>query len=255
MAEPTSSHTDIVLERLSKIAGIFVPIVIAAVGAAYTIQKDHSDTATREAQETRDEQQRIFDNAQKRYANLAALLPLLTSEKADTVKMAVEVYTAETKDQQAPTELQVTILQLPNRFPELAGLVQHAADAGREQQKDQCTANPDGLYIQVANSTEQLERGRGLASSLNGVSLPLPVQGVQRIDQGPVVNQLRYYFSPENNDRATKLLAALAPFNVGQVQKQDLSPRYLKAGCSPPHVFELWIGTSTPLGMQFSAHH
>ncbi|UWZ84830.1 hypothetical protein [Occallatibacter riparius] len=254
MAEDTPSRTDVVLERLSKIAGILVPVVIAAVGAAYTIQKDNSDKLSRDAQEKQDTQQRIFDNAQKRYANLAALLPLLTSDKADTVKMAVEVYTAETKDQQAPTELQVTILQLPNKFPELASVVRQAADAGREQQKSLCSSNPDGLYIQVANSTEQLDRGRGLASSLNNGSLPLPLQGVQRIDQGPLVNQLRYYFSPENNDAATKVIDALKPLDVGQVQKQDLSPRYLKAGCAPPRVFELWIGTSTPLAPQFAQH-
>ncbi len=254
MSEPSPSRIDVALERLSRVAGILVPIAIFAVGTSYTIQKDKSETAGRAAQKLRDDQQRDFDNVQKRYANLAALLPLLTSDKADTVKMGVEVYTAETKSEQAPTELQVTILQLPNKFPELVGVVQRATDAGREQQKSLCSANPDGLYIQVANSTEQLERGRGLADSLNGRSPSWPVQGVQRIDQGPAVNQLRYYFSAGNNDTAGKIIAALGPFNVGQVQKQDLSPRYLKQGCPPPRVFELWIGTSTPLSAQFSAH-
>lgn len=235
MADPVPPRIDTVLERLSKVAGILVPIVIAAIGSLYTIEKDKSD-----------QEQREFDNAQKQYSNLAALLPLLTSDKANQVKMGLEVYIAETKVQQAPTDLQLSILQLSNQFPEQAALVQRAADAGREQQKAQCTANPDGLYIQVANSAEQLGLGKTLAKAVAG-HVAWPVQGVQRIDQGPAVTQLRYYFSPDNDTRAANIIAALAPLGVAPVQKQDLTSKYLKQGCAPPPVFELWIGASSPL--------
>jgi hypothetical protein len=249
LAEPASSSLDLTLDRLSKIAGILVPLVIGAVGGYYTWEKDKSDQANLQSQQKRDEDQRTFDNAQKQYSNLAALLPLLTSDKANQVKMGLEVYIAETKVSQAPTELQLSILQLSNQFPDQAALVQRAADAGREQQKTQCTANPDGLYIQVANSTEQLDRGKSLAQGLvNHVAWP--VQGVQRIDQGPPVTQLRYYYSPDNDARATSIVNALANVGIAPVQKQDLTQRYLKSGCPPPHVFELWMGTSTPLASQ-----
>ncbi len=247
MAESTSSSLDLTLDRLSKIAGILVPLVIGAVGALYTIEKDKSDQATRDAQLKRDQDQRTFDNAQKQYSNLTALLPLLTSDKPNEVKIGLEVYIAETKDSQAPIDLQLSIQQLSNQFPEQAALVQRAAEAGREQQKTQCTANPDGLYIQVANSTEQLDRGKSLARALAN-HLTWPIQGVQRIDQGPAVNQLRYYFNPDNDARAANIITALAQSGISPIQKQDLTQRYLKSGCAPPHVFELWMGTSTPLG-------
>lgn len=246
MADPAPSRIDVTLERLSKVAGILVPVVIAAVGSLYTIEKDKSDQANRDTQLKRDQEQRDFDNAQKQYSNLAALLPLLTSDRPNQVKMGLEVYIAETKVQQAPTDLQLSILQLSNQFPEQAALVQRAADAGREQQKAQCTANPDGLYIQVANNAQQLDLGKALAKAV-GDHVAWPVEGVQRIDQAPALTQLRYYFSSDNNARADNIIAALGKLGVAPVLKQDLTARYLKADCPPPHVFELWVGASTPL--------
>jgi hypothetical protein len=51
------------LDRVSKIAGILLPIVVGVVGAIYTIQKDKSDESARVSQ--------------AQYANFSALLPLI----------------------------------------------------------------------------------------------------------------------------------------------------------------------------------
>ena len=74
-----------------------------------------------------------------------------------------------------------------------------------------------------------------------------PLAGVQRIDQPPPHTELRYYFSDENNTQASKILDELSRLGVSPVDKSNLNQRYLKPGCPPPAVFELWIGRSTPL--------
>lgn len=247
MPDSPAPPLDVNLERLSKIAGIALPLVIALVGGIYTYQKDANDKELRNVQKVRDDNQKAFDNTQKQYANLTSLLPLLTSGNPSQVRTGLEVYLSEAKALQAPTDLQQTITRLSNEFPEQAGLVQKAAEAGRQQQATQCKANLDGLYIQVANSIEQLDRGRTLGKLLTAAGITPPVQGVQRIDEAPRSTQLRYYFSDTNNLLAGKILDALSKLGIRSISRSDLSQSYLKPGCPPPAVFELWIGSSTPL--------
>jgi len=247
MAEGSPSRLDVWLERLSKLAGVLLPITVALVGGLYTYQKDANDKALRQAEDQRDEKQ-------KQYANLTALLPLLTSGKRSQVRAGLEIYTSEAHARQAPTDLQQTVSQLSDEFPDQAGLVQKAAEAGQQQQAAQCKTSP-GIYIQVANSTEQLERGKTLAKLLTAASIAPLVQGVQRIDQPPRSTQLRYYFSNDNDMKAGKILEELSRLGVAPVAKSNLNRGYLKPGCAPPEVFELWIGGSTPLQADGSVAH
>jgi len=241
------SLLDVWLERLSKIAGILLPVTIAIVGGMYTFVKDKNDEAVRNAQQERDQNQKTFDNTQKQYGNLAALLPLLTSEKEGQVQVGLEIYQSEASVDQAPPNLVSTIRRLSNQFPQQAKLVQLATEAGQRQQRAECKSSPDGLYIQVANETTQLALGEGLAKRLTSSEVSPPVQGVQRIDHGPRSNELRYYFSDPTNLQASDLIAKLRAAGVENISKVDLAARYLKKGCPPPSVYELWIGTSSPL--------
>ncbi|MBV9760409.1 MAG: hypothetical protein JO340_07595 [Acidobacteriaceae bacterium] len=244
MADQDSPVLDLKLDRLSKLSGIFVPIVIGLVGGYYACQKDCSDREFRIAEQKRNEDQREFDNTQKQYANLSALLPLLTSGKQDLVEAAVDVYTSEAKTRQAPTDLQDTIEKLKARFPELANPIDRATEAGQRQI---CKLNPDGLYIQVANDSNQLALGKDLDQRLTKSGISPAVQGVQRIDAGPRTTELRYYFSQRTNAQADQIIRKLNSVGIQDIQKADLSAEYLKPGCSPPAVYELWIGTSSPL--------
>ena len=117
MADPTPSRLDVWLERSSKLAGILLPLIVAVVGAVYTYQKDASD-----------KYQKTIENTQKQYANLTALLPLLTSGNPLQVRTGLEVYLSEAKALQAPTDLQQTVSRLSNEFPDQAGLVQKAGN-------------------------------------------------------------------------------------------------------------------------------
>jgi hypothetical protein len=199
------------------------------------------------AQQKRDDSQKAFDNTQKQYANLTSLLPLLTSGKDAQVQVGLEIYLSEARVFQAPTDLQSTIRQLSNEFPQQAKLVQLATEAGQRQQGAECKASADGVYLQVANSSAQLGLGKALANQLTAMGVSPPVQGVQRIDQGPHSSELRYYFSDANNVQATEIISKLRTAGIENVSAVDLTQRYLKSGCRPPAVYELWIGTSSPL--------
>jgi hypothetical protein len=247
MADPSTSRLDVGLERLSKVAGILLPITIAVVGGIYTRDKDRNDEALRTAQQQRDATQKAFDNTQKQYANLTSLIPLFTSGKEEQVKIGLEIYLSEARVLQAPTDLQSTIERLSNQFPEQARLVQLAAEAGKRQQTAECKTGVDGIYLQVANSSTQLALGKALASQLTSDGISPSVQGVQRIDQGPRATELRYYRSQANDLQATDIISKLQAAGLGHVAKVDLTQRYLKSGCSPPAVYELWIGASSPL--------
>lgn len=251
MPDPSSSRFDVILERLGKISGILVPIVIALVGWFYTATKDKNDIAVRE-------QQAKFDQTQKQYANLTALLPLLTSKDKAQFDLGVQIYTSEANANQAPADqLQGYIQTLTASDPEdpalqqaaAAGLRQQAAAAAAagSQTAQHCTANPDGIYIQVANSLDQLALGKALAAKLNAQQIVPAVQGAQRIDQSPAQTQMRYYFSPANDQKLAAMKSTLEAAGIHIVQNVNLSPAYLKPGCTPPGVFELWIGAAAPL--------
>src|SRR5580658_1455736 len=92
------SSLDDRLDRLSKIAGILLPLVLAVVGGLYTYVKDKSDARNLQREEKRDLQQ-------AQYANLTALIPLMTSSDQSNRLLALEIFTSEAKKRQAPLDL------------------------------------------------------------------------------------------------------------------------------------------------------
>jgi hypothetical protein len=92
MAEPIPSRLDARLERLSKLAGVLLPITVAVVGGVYTYQKDANDKALRKAQDIRDDNQKAFDNTQKQYANPDRAAAALTSGNPSQVRAGLEIY-------------------------------------------------------------------------------------------------------------------------------------------------------------------
>ncbi len=234
MADPPLSPLDMWLDRLSKIAGILVPVVLAVVGGWYNVKKDQSDAY-----------QQQWDNTQKQYSNVTALVPWLTSQNPVAVSAGLAIFTSEAKSRQAPLDLVQAISNISIEQPKLAGAVQNALDAAKVQMGSECKFNPNGIYVHVANSTEQLASGQQLANFLR--SAGFTVQGVQRVDVAPTSTQLRYYFSDANTTQATAIADNLKKHGFGKVDLVNLSPKYLKAGCPPPGIYELWIGTATPL--------
>jgi hypothetical protein len=234
MADSPSSRFDEWLERFSKIAGILLPLVVFIVGYWYNTNKDRNDAY-----------QQQWDNTQKQYSNLTALVPWLTSQNLLAVSAGLAIYTSEAKTGQAPLDLYDTILNIPNEQPKLAGAVQGALDAAKVQMGKECKFNPAGIYIHVANSSEQLASGQLLANFLREAGFT--VQGVQRVNVAPKSTQLRYYFSDTTDSQAKKIIDNLGKHGFGKVDPSNLSPTYLKQGCPPPGIYELWIGTATPL--------
>lgn len=235
------------LERLSKLGSILVPLVIAIIGWHYTTRKDQNDALARAQQAQVNSEQKKFNATQKQYANLTALLPLLTSNDSEKVNVGLTIYTSEAAAGQAPTALQLCLRDLANQFPDKAALVQKAVEAGFKQQSDQCSDIPGGIYVQVANTGQQLALGTLLAHSLAQGGVNQAIQGIQRIDKGPENTQLRYYFDTSNNIEAQRIVAAIDSLGAGPVQLVDLTATYLARNCKPPSVFELWLGESTPL--------
>lgn len=163
------------------------------------------------------------------------------------MQVGLEIYLSEARALQAPTDLQSTIRGLSNQFPQQARLVQLATEAGQRQQSAECKASASGIYVHVANSSTQLALGKSLANQLTDKGVSLPVQGVQRIDQGPHSTELRYYFSEANNTQASGIISTLGAVGIEGVARVNLAQQYLNSGCPPPAVYELWIGTSSPL--------
>ena len=245
MPDSTGSNFDDTIERWAKIAGILLPFVVALVAGLYTLQKDRNDSLTRAQQQARDDYQREWDKTQQQYSNLTSLVPLLTSQNPSAVSTGISIYTSEANAGHAPVDLEDTIKRIGNADPKLAGQVQAAVEATKVQLASECKFNPNGIYVHVANSTEQLASGQQLANFLR--SAGFTVQGVQRVDIAPNSTQLRYYFSDANNTQAAAITDNLKKHGFGKVDLVNLSPKYLKAGCPPPGIYELWIGTTTPL--------
>jgi hypothetical protein len=111
MSDLTQSNLDNRLDRLSKIAGIALPLVVALVGGLYTYEKDKSDTRTLQREERRDLQQ-------VQYGNLTALIPLLTSQDPSSRTLAMEIFTSEAKKHEAPLDLVPAIKRLGTEHPE-----------------------------------------------------------------------------------------------------------------------------------------
>jgi len=234
---------DHLLERVEKIASICLPLTIALVGGLYTYQKDKSDEKLRV-------QQTAQDLSQKQYANLTSLLPMLLSKDAASVSAALNVYTEEAKIGQAPIALKGVIEKIGTTQPEHRAEAQIADQSATLQTTGKCKAITSGIFIQVANDKDQLKYGQVLASKLKDLNQLPPIQGVQRVDQLPSQTNLRYYFDPNNNAEADKIIASLKQFGFTAVQRVDLTQNYLKVGCPPPPSFELWLGVQLPLNAE-----
>jgi uncharacterized protein HemY len=110
MPELPQSSLDSKLDRLSKMGGILLPLVVAVVGGLYTLEKDRDDARTLQRQDKRDSQT-------VKYANLAALVPMLTSQDLSNRLLAIEIYTSELKKDEAPPDLKCSILRLCAEHP------------------------------------------------------------------------------------------------------------------------------------------
>jgi hypothetical protein len=248
LAGERRSNTDTWLERISKIAGIFVPIVLAWYAHAYTVNKDENDKLDRLVQDARADDQKSFDNASRRYQNMAALLPLLTSKDKDSIFTGIEIFTSEANAGQAPLDLQVTIERIKGTLSDKK--MDQAADqaltaAKTQSARDRCFQIADGIYIHVANSVDQKAAGAGLARALTSTSLP--VQGVQRIDVNPNHTEIRYYFSLKSKPAAQVIKDRLIQLNFTAINEVDLTQKYLGKGCTAPMIFEVWIGKNDEL--------
>lgn len=124
------SSLDDRLDRLSKIAGILLPLVLALVGGLYTYVKDKSDARNLQREEKRDLQQ-------AQYANLTALIPLMTSSDQSNRLLALEIFTSEAQKRQAPLDLIPSIERLGNEHPEHLKEAMAAVAAAQEQVKEQ----------------------------------------------------------------------------------------------------------------------
>lgn len=250
MANPVDNWID----RIAKLAGILLPVIIAIFGWIYTSNKDKNDALLRDAQQRRDDYQRGWDKTQKRYANMTALMPLLTSTTPSVIRAGMEIFTSEANADQAPLDLQPTIERIKSEHPELQKSADAALNAAQGQQLRDCQQTTEGLYIQVANSTDQLDAGRHLVTSMAGANI-VRVQGAQRVDAVPNHAQLRFYFSDANKAEAARIEAELAKYGFRDIQRVDLSPKYLRSGCAPPRAYELWVGADAPLSPDGSARH
>jgi hypothetical protein len=134
MPDPSVSRLDDQLDRLSKIAGILLPLVLALVGGIYTYTKDNSDARNLQREERR-------DLRQVQYGNLTALIPLLTSQDQSNRLLAIEVFTSEAKKHQAPLDLVPSIERLGNEHPEHLKQAMAAVAAAQEQMKTEKNPN------------------------------------------------------------------------------------------------------------------
>ena len=134
MHDPSVSGLDDQLDRLSKLAGILLPLVLALVGGLYTYTKDKNDARNLQREERRDLQQ-------VQYANLTALIPLLTSQDQTNRLLAIEIFTSEAKKHQAPLDLVPSIERLGNEHPEHLRQAMAAVAAAQEQMKEEQNRN------------------------------------------------------------------------------------------------------------------
>lgn len=213
MPEPPQTNFDRGLDRAQKIANILLPLVIALLGIWYSYTKDKNDERLRA-------QQAAQDLSQKQYANVTALMPLLLSKDPASVSMGMAIYIDETNAKQAPDSLKGALEFIQHTQPEHMAEAQAALQGAELQSTGKCKSIPSGLFIQVANDTEQLKNGRALQALLKSVTGLPPVQGVQRVDSVPQQPQLRYYFTDGNNAQAAHIVAILQEHGFKHVELQ-----------------------------------
>lgn len=135
MPDLPQSNLDNKLDRLSKIAGILLPLVVAAVGGLYTYEKDKNDARTLQRENFRDLQQ-------EQYGNLTALIPLLTSPDPSSRTLAIEIFTSEAKKHEAPLDLVPSITRLGAEHSEYADQANAAVKAASGQSAAQKGGTP-----------------------------------------------------------------------------------------------------------------
>jgi hypothetical protein len=126
MPDQPQSGLDDLLDRLSKIAGILLPLVVALVGGLYTYEKDKNDALVAQRAERRDLQQ-------VQYGNLTALIPLLTSQDQSVRTLGMEIFTSEAKKREAPLDLVPSIKRLGAEHPEIQSAAMAAVAAANAQ--------------------------------------------------------------------------------------------------------------------------
>jgi len=135
MPDLPQSDLDNRLDRLSQIAGILLPLVVALVGGLYTYEKDQNDARTQLREDRRDLQQ-------VQYGNLTALIPLLTSPDPSSRILGMEIFTSEAKKHEAPLDLVPVIKRLGAEHPESQSQATAAVAAASGQATAQKTGNP-----------------------------------------------------------------------------------------------------------------
>lgn len=134
MSETIPSNGSHTLERVSQIAGILLPLVLAAVGGLYTYEKDRNDARNLQREERR-------DLKQVQYGNLTALIPLLTSQDPSSRLLGMEIFTSEARKHEAPLDLVPSIRRLGAEHPESQNQAMAAVAAATEQSRIQRNAN------------------------------------------------------------------------------------------------------------------
>jgi hypothetical protein len=130
MPDLPQSNLDNRLDRLSQIAGILLPLVLATVGGLYTFEKDRNDARNLQREERRDLQQ-------AQYGNLTALIPLLTSQDASSRALGMEIFTSEAKKHEAPLDLVPAIKRLGVEHPDIQAQATAAVAAATAQRTAQ----------------------------------------------------------------------------------------------------------------------
>ena len=81
------------------------------------------------------------------YANLTALIPLLTSQDQSNRLLAIEIFTSEAKKHEAPLDLVPAIQRLGTQDPQHLQQAMAAVAAAEEQSKAEQRHNKSGSHV------------------------------------------------------------------------------------------------------------
>jgi hypothetical protein len=250
MAE--ASFMDRWLDRLSKVFGILLPLVLGYISYSYQKNKDTSDAGEHARQAIQIRDRVAWEQKSKRYENLAALLPLLVSGDKAKIATALNLLESEAKEGLAPPEVQAIVARIAGDRADLRVEATRTLEAVSNQvARDTCRQMPDGIYVHVADSKDQYVAGQWLSRSALLSKLPV-VRGVERVEASPDHTEIRYY-TKQNEATAKDLMDALKGAGFADVQLKDISASYLKKGCPPPGIFELWFSKNIAIPQSITA--
>ncbi|WP_338882072.1 hypothetical protein [Aeromonas hydrophila] len=189
------------------------------------------------------------------------LVSVLSSNTADKLLMA-QFYAAVTRSDDIRgrwviyrDELRAEVEQAKKKIEKVTGELNQVTDAKVKDQKQEIiqqisatitpssTINefktlPARIYFHIKNESQR-ERARGIAEQISS-DKNIIVPGIQRLEQGPAVNELRYFRSTEAaeaQDFAERLRSlgvnVTAKFIPGYELSQNLRPRH----------YELWLSS------------